>query len=141
MLSLLYTSRPLVDDADRAAFLDDLQAASIARNSALDITGILITTPEHFAELIEGPDSNLGMVMVSILSEPRHRDVRILRKAVVTARLCSTWRMARFEGAGYGGGDVGRLIAAAHKGEDTAILGRLERLFKAIAFSHARAGP
>ncbi len=66
MKSLVYISRPLVAMIDREAVLDDIQYVSVARNTTLDITGLLITTQDHFAQLLEGPAKAVESVMASM---------------------------------------------------------------------------
>ena len=139
MLSLVYTSRALIEAAARARVLDDLRACSIARNSALDITGILIATPWHFAELLEGPNCNIEAVMASILADPRHCDVRIARRSGAERILFPTWQIARFDGEDTGAGSVGQLLAAVHQEDDGANLRKLDRLFQAIALDRVGA--
>lgn len=137
MLSLTYVSTPLIPVADRPNVLDDLQAGAIASNSALDITGILLATPLYFAEWLEGPDGNVRAVLERNLADPRHHDLRVIRKSFVEARRIPTWRMVRFEGEYFGDAGITPLLAAAHDegGRDAAR--RLDRLFDAIAFNSA----
>ena len=137
MLSLIYVSRPLVDGPQRATALDDSQMVSIARNSTLDITGLLISTPQYFAQLLEGPLRSIDTVMASILVDPRHHDVRIVRRSQLTARRYPQWRMARFEGENFGEASITPLLAAAHAQDDPDAARRLDRLIEAMALKRA----
>jgi len=66
MISLLYVSLPMVDLANRDSCLDDIQTVSIAHNSKLDLTGLLITTRDYFAQLLEGEEDAVESVMTRI---------------------------------------------------------------------------
>jgi hypothetical protein len=52
-----------------------------SRNAALALTGALISTDEHFAQVLEGPASAVDAVMASIFRDPRHWRVTVLEEA------------------------------------------------------------
>lgn len=133
MISLIYVSRTRVHDDQRAQVLDDILLASIARNSTLDITGLLISTIHHFAQLLEGPDVGVDGVMASILADPRHHEVRVICRSDVAERRYPLWQMARFEGRNFGNACIAPLLAEAHAQDDPQASRRLERLIEAIA--------
>lgn len=137
MLSLVYVSRSACGTEDRSKHLDDIQAVSIARNTELDITGLLIATVDHFAQLLEGPSAGVDAVMRSIVADPRHQEVRIVRRIEVPARRYPHWRMARFDGETFGAVKADPLLAACHKGDDSNAIASLNRLIDAIAVNRA----
>ncbi|WP_275229759.1 BLUF domain-containing protein [Novosphingobium album (ex Liu et al. 2023)] len=134
---MIYVSRPLIENEDRARVFDDIQAVSIARNSMLEITGLLIATPRFFAQLLEGPARGVDTVMASILADPRHHEVRVVRRSEAAVRRYPLWRMARFDGENFGIEGITPLLAAAHARDDPEAGRRLDRLMAAIAFSRA----
>ncbi|MCB2013455.1 MAG: BLUF domain-containing protein [Sphingobium sp.] len=132
MLSLLYISRVAVAPALWETALIDIQTVSTARNGGLDITGLLVATPEWFAQLLEGPAENIDLVMISILADPRHRDVRIVRREAKTARRCPLWRLAKFEHGMFESTYVRPALACAHDGTESEPLRQLDRLIEHI---------
>jgi len=140
-LSLVYISCLSVEPGDRSGVLDDIQAVSIARNTQLDITGLLISTTDFFAQLLEGPGPGVEAVMASILADPRHHDVRIIRRSEVDAPRFPQWRMARFDGEAFGLVGANPLLAACHAGQEPNSSARLDRLIDAIALPTVPARP
>lgn len=136
MISLLYVSETLVEEHDVDKVMDDIQAVSIARNSQLDITGALIATSAYFAQILEGPDEDVDLVMASIVRDPRHHRVRVLKRCDIAVRRFPRWRLARFSGDNFGTLNVAPVIAAAHAGTHADAVQQLERLIGTIAFNH-----
>ena len=141
MLSLVYVSCPSVEPDVRSEALDDIQAVSIARNTELEITGLLITTSDYFAQLLEGPAPGVDAVMARIVADPRHYDIRIIRRSELAARRHPQWRMARFDGERFGGAGVNALLAACHADDDPIANARLDRLIESIALTSMPARP
>ena len=142
MNSLVYVSRPRFGEAERYQVLDDIHAISVARNGPLDVTGLLISTSRHFAQWLEGPKSSIAVLMASILRDPRHCDVRVIRESPDRLRCFPLWQMARFDGQAFGTFGAEPLLAACHLGEDPEADAKLDRLMVAFARGrlHSRAG-
>lgn len=136
MRSVIYISRSRIEALDRARVLDNLQAESMARNSALDITGVLVATPDFFVARLEGPAKNVDAVMASILADQRHHDVRIVQQGDIVASRFKSWRILRLCGDSAGTGGIADVIAAAYECGDPFAVRRLERLIDAIADGH-----
>lgn len=94
MLSLLYTSRSCLMQADAAAQLRAILDAAVPRNQSRDITGALVFTGGDFAQILEGPEEGVAEVMASILIDPRHEDVAIVRREEIAQRSFPNWGMA-----------------------------------------------
>lgn len=137
MRSVTYVSRHRIEPPERERIFGDLQTESMARNSRLNITGVLIVTPDLFAGRLEGPADNVDAVMASILADPRHHDVRMVQESDNGPSRSHNWRMRRYSGESAGEGGIAAVIAAAHAGGDPFVLRRLERLIDALADSHA----
>ncbi|QZH74182.1 MAG: BLUF domain-containing protein [Erythrobacter sp.] len=97
MLTGSYVSRPTIPFLLRPGVLDDIRAVSIARNSQLDVTGLLIVTVLYFAQVLEGPEDAVDEVMRSIAADPRHHEIVVVRRNVLKRLQFPLWRMARFE--------------------------------------------
>jgi hypothetical protein len=93
MLSLLYISRSNLT-LGVGPELEDLLARAMVRNLKNGITGALVHTGSDFAQVLEGPEGNVADVMSSILIDPRHSDVQIVRRDEVAARSFPNWGMA-----------------------------------------------
>lgn len=132
MLSVLYVSRSLLEPDSQSETLDDIQMVSIARNSALDITGLLITTAHYFAQLLEGPDDGVNIVMASITTDLRHHDIHVLRWEQRNERQCPHWRMARFDSENFGQAAIAPILANAHANTGRTSLANLEGLIDRI---------
>lgn len=128
MISSLYVSLAAIEAEQLMDTLADIQTKSVARNSALDITGWLIATPTHFAQLFEGPADAIDSVMDKIANDKRHRDVRVLARNGIRTRSCPTWRSTGFPRGSFEERHVTPLLVRAHAmgdGDGAASLHRL----------------
>lgn len=105
----------------------------------LDITGVLLVTPEYFAEQLEGPLNSVEEVMTSIRLDERHQDLRIVQQVEILTARFSNWRMLRFNGESAGEGGIAEIIATAHLRCDPFSARRLERLITTVADGRAGA--
>jgi hypothetical protein len=62
-------------------------------NPAHSITGFLIYSGTHFAQVLEGDESELRSLAGSLQRDPRHRDMRVLLSVSCDARLFAAWSM------------------------------------------------
>lgn len=133
MISLTYVSRLALMPDEVDAAIRDIQAVSLARNSSLDIAGLLIASRTHFAQLLEGPEASIDTVMLSILADRRHSEVKLIERRSIERRLCPTWRMARFDHENFGKVHVEPILRAAHAGSSEREVIGLKRLIAAMA--------
>lgn len=94
MLSLLYTSRSCLSVHETSAQLQAILDLAVGRNQSQGITGALVFTGSDFAQILEGPEESVAGVMASILIDPRHDDVGIVRREAITRRSFPNWGMA-----------------------------------------------
>lgn len=94
MLSLLYISRACLPAGDVQVHLREIIEVAARRNLANGITGALVHTGRDFAQVLEGPDRGVSQVMASILVDPRHDRVSIIRRDKVEERSFPNWGMA-----------------------------------------------
>ena len=92
--SLLYFSKSLIPPAAKAEAMRDIVRVAQARNAGLGVTGALIATEGHFAQLLEGPDDAVDEVMVSVSRDPRHTEVRVIHDGRIDRRRFPKWSMA-----------------------------------------------
>lgn len=113
---ILYVSVNRIDPGDPRA-LAELQARSLDRNSALDLTGVLLATADNFAQYLEGNPIGLSLVMDSIRRDRRHSDLRIAPLAPLARRRFPAWRMACFAPGNF----VARFMQPLLQGSDDVI--------------------
>lgn len=65
-----------------------------SRNASLDVTGALIFTRRHFAQILEGSAAAVDELMKSIKADPRHEDVDVVEVKSVTGRQFTKWNLA-----------------------------------------------
>ena len=91
MLRVIYTS------VQRAGLLRDhlekLCQHAAAKNSSLDVTGLLLSNGLEFMQCIEGPDEAVIQVYKKIVQDPRHDDIRLLVSVQTQERLFPNWGM------------------------------------------------
>ena len=91
IFALVYLSR-----VARAVRFDD--ALAIAERSAVEngkqgLTGMLLYTPSHFIQVLEGEEAMVRARFERICKDPRHSHVRILSERFVSERRFSAWSM------------------------------------------------
>lgn len=92
--SLLYVSRSCISQKMGSDEISAIVQGSLARNSRLGVTGALIFTGVHFAQILEGPKLSLRELMASICSDERHRDITTVVDRCISTRAFGQWAMA-----------------------------------------------
>jgi hypothetical protein len=77
--------------------IEDIAARAAARNAALGITGILMSSGRLFFQVIEGPERAIDDLFASIGTDPRHRDVLLLSEETVAERAFPDWAMKKID--------------------------------------------
>jgi hypothetical protein len=96
LYQIFYVSRAL---ASRLQVEDILQHAR-ALNAHRQVTGSLLYTGGHFAQVIEGPAATLAETMVAIAADGRHDGVRTLVKGRLAERRHGDTSLAYTEAPG-----------------------------------------
>ncbi len=73
--------------------VNDILSVSQRRNAQLQLTGMLLYTGSHFAQVLEGTPQALDEVIAHILSDRRHHDVRVLCMGPLPEREFSSWSL------------------------------------------------
>ena len=81
---LFYVSRSARGIAD--AEVQEIVRISQARNLEKGLTGMLLFTGAHFAQVLEGDPAQLDPLFEAILADPRHSDVRVLGREPLARR-------------------------------------------------------
>ncbi len=74
--------------------LEAIRQSARRRNARLGITGMLMHRDGRFYAALEGPERALLKRMEVIVSDPRHRDLRILNEHRIEARRFENWSFA-----------------------------------------------
>lgn len=88
---VFYVSRSAkgVDQDD----VDEIVRVSQARNREHRLTGMLLFTGAHFAQMLEGEPSRLDGLIGRILADRRHGDVRVLGRDRLARRRFRQWSL------------------------------------------------
>lgn len=92
--SLLYVSVSTLKLPDEAGEVYELVGVARSRNATLDVTGALIFTETHFAQILEGSAAAVEELMVSIRADRRHREVNTVSVIETPQRRFADWSMA-----------------------------------------------
>ena len=91
MISLLYVSRAVLAAGSEDRILADVLAAAQARNPAMGVTGALMHIGGYFAQVLEGEAPSVNQVMIDILRDRRHKEVRIIEVVPIARRRFADW--------------------------------------------------
>jgi hypothetical protein len=94
LVSTLYVSRSLLEPALATAAVADLVEASIANNRRCEITGTLLFTGAHFAQILEGSKDSIAALMKSIGRDERHDQLIVINHALLKERKFQDWALA-----------------------------------------------
>ena len=112
MISLTYVSVSTLPDDVAGAEVSQVVNLARRRNVELTVTGALIFTGTHFAQLIEGPKASIDALMTSIVRDDRHTRLRVVERIEIAGRRFPDWQMAYQGSATYVDVPLGRLIDA-----------------------------
>jgi len=97
LYTLCYFSRNAIDPRDIHELTREIEAIlKTARqsNAQRQITGALLYTAGCFAQVLEGPLSEVETTFERIQFDPRHRDIKILHFHPIEQRSFGDWSMA-----------------------------------------------
>ena len=94
MERLLYVSKSKINVADVHAVVSHIVAKAREWNIDHNLTGALIFTGTHFAQVLEGSQKDLDDVMVIIKNDPKHEEVSVINRSPITERQFPRWAMA-----------------------------------------------
>jgi hypothetical protein len=90
----IYISRSCISSADLKSEITAIVEQSRVKNVKLDITGALVFDGTYFAQLVEGPETNVRALRAAIESDARHQDVRTVLDNAATKRALPNWSLA-----------------------------------------------
>lgn len=90
----VYVSKYNILAADEQQVVQDIVQVAQSRNASLGVTGALLFTGTHFAQMLEGPASSIMALRSSILVDPRHGGVMTMREGKISVRRLAGWSLA-----------------------------------------------
>lgn len=94
LLSLLYISRSTSPPDAATDNVEAIVAIARARNPDLRLSGALLFTGEHFAQVLEGPPASIDHLMARIVHDRRHDSIMVVARRPIVARQFGDWSMA-----------------------------------------------
>lgn len=92
LLSLVYMSAATVPFS--SADLDELLRDSRERNSAAELSGLLLFNNGRFMQLLEGPREAVLQRYTRIVDDERHTEIGLLAEESIHTRRFADWSMA-----------------------------------------------
>lgn len=93
LVRLLYASRSA--DAMTPESIEAILATSRKTNPALGVTGLLCHSDAIFIQVLEGGRDTVNALYRRICTDPRHRDVILLKYEEITERRFAGWTMGQ----------------------------------------------
>lgn len=115
--SLLYISRSTIAPSDAEAVVGQIVATSIARNPGAGLTGALLFTGTHFAQILEGETAEIERLMKVVSCDTRHDQIMIVEQSTLAQRQFDDWSMAYFGPSQFVSRHVKRLLNDPSPGE------------------------
>jgi hypothetical protein len=91
LISLTFVSTPTIPFSFLG--LSRLLCHIYLNNQTNDITGILIFKDNQFTQILEGQESSVEKIWVTIQKDDRHRDLQLLSKESIEVRSFMKWSM------------------------------------------------
>lgn len=104
-------SESRIDPSDAKRVMAELVASAKTRNADLAISGALLFTGTHFAQILEGPAISIALMMTALQNDPRHSNIRIAAHHPISTRMFSDWQLAYHGPSKYVAQHVNRLLA------------------------------
>lgn len=133
LVSLLYVSNSLLPASTERSEVERILSVARERNAASSITGALVFTGRHFAQLLEGSREAVDELMACILADERHERVDVVEVREVAERSFPGWSTAYAGPSFYVEGHVRALFDAEAPGDRTQAARALTRLMKEFA--------
>lgn len=91
---LAYISVATAPSETLEADVREICAIAQTHNAKAGITGILTFQAGRFAQVIEGPELELRILLARIIADPRHHSMQITADRRIVARQFAEWSMA-----------------------------------------------
>ncbi len=92
--TLMYVSRCNIAPEYEGGELNRILDTALGFNPTAGITGALLFTGSHFAQVLEGDEASIYSLLASISRDPRHDEVQIVLCDPLAKRRFPDWSMA-----------------------------------------------
>lgn len=133
MQSLLYVSRSVIPQQEAGVRVSELAAQAAESNAASKITGALIFSGEHFAQILEGDSTSLNQLMASISRDPRHVEATTLFRFEIAKRRFEGWDLAYAGTSRFVSGHITPLLSEKSVGATRTLVVKLVQLIEEFA--------
>jgi len=133
LISLLYVSEGRLNPDTVEADVGAIVARAVRYNPAHGLTGALLFTGVHFAQLLEGSSRDVDTLMLAICDDDRHANVVVVDRQNLDARRFPDWSMAYFGPSQFVSRHVLRLLSDPPPAERRRAARRLAELLHAFA--------
>ena len=93
LTSLLYISTSMIAPDRTEPAIADIVETCLARNPARAVTGALLFTGTHFAQVMEGSAATLDPLLARIGADPRHARLTVVDRHPIETRRFADWSM------------------------------------------------
>lgn len=136
---LVYVSECRINAADIDEVVAGLVRNSRSRNACLAVSGALLFTGTHFAQILEGPPESIALILSKLRHDPRHSNILVAAHHPITVRLFSEWQMAYHGPSQYVARHVNRLLGNNSPSDQRRITDRLTQMVLEFSEPHALA--
>jgi hypothetical protein len=139
---LLYVSRSLLRLPEEVGEVDRIVAVARRENERLGVTGALVFTRAHFAQVLEGEEKAVETLMRRIRRDRRHDSVTVVSEGQRDGRLFPQWSMAYSGGSLYVDRHIKPLLAPGAEQASTGHLAeKLVRLIREFTLQEIATAP
>ena len=114
---LLYISESRIGHLDADSFETEVVVDSRIKNTILGLSGALLFTGTHFAQILEGPKASIDALMRSLAADDRHHNISVIERSAINTRRFADWQMAYFGPSQFVSRHVTRLLNGASASE------------------------
>lgn len=108
--SQLYISKYVGRDEQLRSDVDEIVSLASKKNVLISVTGGLVFTGKYFAQILEGENDNLDLLMTSISRDKRHEILKIFDRRDISFRSFPSWGLAYEGPSHFVSGHITRLI-------------------------------
>lgn len=129
---LIYVSKSRIEAAGSDSAIAQLVREARSRNASLAVSGALLFTGTHFAQILEGPASSIALITSALKEDDRHADMFIAAHYPISARIFSDWQIAYAGPSQFVAQHIKRLLRNNSRSDQRRGVDRLTDIFTAF---------
>jgi len=115
--TVLYVSTSTLGRAEADVEISAIVSTSIAHNREWGVTGALLFSGTHFAQVLEGSEGEVARLLTAIESDPRHRELRVVDHRPIATRRFPDWGLAYSGPSQFVSKHIARLLDTPRRSE------------------------